>query len=808
MINKYIIIAAVIAALTLPYTSMAQAPVFVLFSTNGAVRNTGITHLTGSVGTNNGSNTGFGNVNGVMHSADAATARCAADLLIAYNQLNAATATHFPAPLLGSGQTLTAGVYSIGSAATLNGNLLLDAQNNPSAIFIIKIQGSFSTGAAAKVKLINGALACNVYWKIEGQVNMATNTSMKGTVIANNAAITMNVGDTLEGRAMSTTGAVTVHGILGYTPIGCGSPVLTGPAAPALASAECYAIFSGNGAVSNSGITHVTGDVGTNVGLTTGYDTLLVTGKVHPIPDASTAQCAADLHTVYTYLNTLPYDIQLLYPAQFGNDLTLTPHTYWLNAATVLTGTVYLDAQGVADAVFVLKLNGALSTGTYSHVVLINGAQAKNVYWKIDGAVSINNYSTFAGTIVCNNGALNALNTGVVIDGRAFTTSGSVTTSAITATMPPGCSAGAPNISTQPSAQSACLGGSASFSAVAHGSNLTYQWRKGNSNLVNGTNISGATSAILTIDPVALSDAAPSYNVIVSGSASPKDTSASVSLTVNTAPAITTAPVSRIVCIDSLAAFSVGASGTQPTYQWRKGTVDLQDVGNVSGTRTATLTIDPVTALDASTAYNVVITGKCDPAVTSGNVSLTANTAPAITTAPVSRIECIGSSASFSAGVSGTQPTYQWRKGTVDLLDAGNVSGTRTATLTINPVTAIDASTAYNVVITGTCDPSVTSGNVSLSLCPTGIAEVLGANAVSIYPNPFAGEINLVINDASIIGKSEIKMYNMLGSEVLSANIIGFVSIINTSALPSGIYIYRVYSDGKTIQKGRLISRR
>jgi len=72
----------------------AQAPPlgtaagFVLFSTVGAVSNTGISQLTGNVGTNSGSNTGFGNVNGVMHSQDGATGQCAADLLTAYNQLS------------------------------------------------------------------------------------------------------------------------------------------------------------------------------------------------------------------------------------------------------------------------------------------------------------------------------------------------------------------------------------------------------------------------------------------------------------------------------------------------------------------------------------------------------------------------------------------------------------------------------------------------------------------------------------------------------------------------------------------------
>jgi hypothetical protein len=430
--------------LLIPTLNFAQAPPlgtaadFVLFSTVGAVTNTGISQLTGNVGTNSGSSTGFGNVNGVMHDNDGASAQCAADLLIAYNQLNSTTATFFPAPLLGNGQILTEGVYSISDAATLNLDLTLDAQLNVNAVFIFQIQGSFSTNADSKIKLINGAQACNVFWKVEGLVSMASGTTMRGTVIANNAGINMNTGDTLEGRALSTAGAVTVDGVLAYIPIGCGSPILTGPTAPALASTECYALFSSDGPVSNSGITYVTGDVGTNVGLTIGFDPLLVTGTIHPIPDASTAQCAADLGNVYTYLNTLPTDIELLYPAQFGNNLVLTPHTYLMNAATVFTDTLYLNAQGFANAVFVIQINGALSTSTYSKVLLINGAQAKNVYWKVDGAVNINDYSVFRGTIVCNNGAID-LTTGVTLDGRALTTTGALSTTAITATMPPGC---------------------------------------------------------------------------------------------------------------------------------------------------------------------------------------------------------------------------------------------------------------------------------------------------------------------------------------------------------------------------------
>jgi len=525
------------ALLLLSTVNFAQAPTlgtsanFVLFSTNGEVSNSGISQLTGNVGSNNGSSIHFGNVNGVMHDADGASAQCAADVLIAYNQLNSAVPTFFPAPLLGNGDTLIAGVYLISAASTLNLNLTFDAKGNANAVFIFKIQGSFSTAADAKVKLINGAKACNVFWKVEGLVSMASGTSMKGTIIANNAAIEINTGDTLEGRAFSTAGAVTVDGVLAYTPIGCGSPVLKGPSAVNLASTACYAVYSASGAVTNSGLSTITGDIGTNVGLTTGFNAIDVTGSIHPIPDVSTAQVAADLLNVYNYLNTLPYDIELLYPAQFGRNLVLTPHTYILKAATVFNDTLYLNALGNTNAVFVIQINGALSTSTYSKVLLINGTQAKNVFWKIDGAVDINDYSLFRGTIICNNGAIN-LNTGVTLDGRAFTTTGNVATSAITATITNNCNpTTSPNITSEPSNKTVKEGKSAIFSVYAVGTGLTYQWRKGTVNLIDGGTISGATTATLTINPVTATDSASNYNVLITGPAA-TSTSVNVALTV------------------------------------------------------------------------------------------------------------------------------------------------------------------------------------------------------------------------------------------------------------------------------------
>lgn len=715
---KLLLILITTCALCFPKIHFGQAPTlgttadFVLFSSVGAVTNTGITHLTGNVGTNSGSSTGFGNVDGTMNDGDLVSGQCAADLLFLYADLSAAIPTFFPAPLLGNGQILVPGVYSIPSPATMNLELILDGQNDPNSLFIIQIGGAFSTNANSKVTLINGALACNVFWKVEGLVDMAANSTMRGTIVANNAAINMGSGDELEGRALSINGAITVNNVLAYKPIGCGSPLLTGPIAPNLVSAACYAIFSSDGPVSNVGITNVTGDVGTNLGLTTGYNPLLVNGNIHPIPDGSTVACASDLLNAYTYLNTLPYEIELLYPAQFGNSLVLTPHTYIMNGAVTFTDTVFLNGQNNPDAVFVIQINGALATSTYSNVVLLNGTQSKNVYWKVDGAVDINDYSIFRGTIVCNNGAM-SLNTGVILDGRALTTTGALNTSAVAVSIPSSCS---PVTITEPTNQIACEGDSTGFTVIADGVGLTYQWRKGTVDLVNGGTISGANSATLSIDPVTLTDAGSDYNVVIIGTYSPSDTSENVSLTINAIPVITLEPTDQVACIGTSVTFTSFATGTGLSYQWRKGNVNLVNAGSISGTTSNSLTINPVTALDVASDYNVIVSGACLPSDTSNNVSLTVDLAPSIITEPTDQTICAGNSASFSVTAIGTGLTYQWRKGNVTISNGGSFSGANSSTLTINPATISDPATNYNVIVSGTCGSNDTSVFVALNV--------------------------------------------------------------------------------------------
>jgi gliding motility-associated-like protein len=626
------------------------------------------------------------------------------------------------------GQILVPGIYDIAGPTVLDLELILDGENDPNSEFIFKIGGAFSSYPNAKIKLINGALACNVFWKVEGMVSFATGTSFKGTIIANNAEIVMAVGDTLEGRAISIEGAITVSEFFGYLPTGCSSPVLSGPIAPNLGTAACFAIFTSEGVNTNVGITFITGDVGTNGAsdLTTGYDPLLVSGEIHPIPDLITDEAATDLLVAYNYLVGLdPGDIELVRPDLFGHDLVLTPHTYLMLSAVTFTDTVYLDARGNEDAVFIINVNGALSTSVNSRVALINGAQAKNVYWKIDGAVTIADNSVFNGTIIAA-GEIN-LHTGTLINGRALSITGALNIEAISAFIPTLCS---PEITLEVSDQLVCLGDAVTFTVEATGVGLSYQWRKGLVDLVDDLRISGSETATLTIDPTEADDAASDYNVVVSGTYSPSVTSEDVELAFKDATAITLQPTNQSVCLGDEVTFQVTATGTGLSYQWRKGLVDLVDNASISGSETASLTIDPTTLLDAATNYNVLISSDCASDITSNNVELEFNTATLITLQPTSQSVCLGDEVTFQVTATGTGLSYQWRKGLVDLVDNASISGSETASLTIDPTTLLDAATNYNVLISSDCASDITSNSVELDLTEVPLALATSNSAV------------------------------------------------------------------------------
>ncbi len=78
----------------------------------------------------------------------------------------------------------------------LTGTLTLDAQGDPSAVFIFKAGSTLITAPNSTVSLINGASPCNVYWQVGSSTTLDTNTTFIGTVMSLTSA-TMNTGATL-----------------------------------------------------------------------------------------------------------------------------------------------------------------------------------------------------------------------------------------------------------------------------------------------------------------------------------------------------------------------------------------------------------------------------------------------------------------------------------------------------------------------------------------------------------------------------------------------------------------------------------
>ena len=403
---------------------LGAAKDFVLFTSIGATTAAApLSQITGDVGSNSaGGTSGFGNINGTEHTNNGTTALAAIDLSIAYINLSGQASIDTLGLVLGSGQTLLSSVYLVEGAGSLIDTLFVDGAGDTSACFVFKINDAFTTATGSVVKLINGAQAHNVFWKVGGAMTMATNTSFKGTVISD-GAIVLNTGVNLDGRALSIAGAVTVSGI---TIGNSGSTPTTGPVAPVLNAISCFAIFTSDGAVTNTGTTNVVGDIGTNNTTASGFNPAGVVGVIHSLPDLSTSQGDSSLDSLYTYLSGLPFDIELSFPALFGRSQVLTPNVYIMNAAAALTDTIFLNAQGDSSAVFVIRIMGALTTGPSPQVVLIGNAKAENVFWQVEGAVTISTGGNFCGIIVANNGAI-VLNTGVFLNGKALSTTGAIT---------------------------------------------------------------------------------------------------------------------------------------------------------------------------------------------------------------------------------------------------------------------------------------------------------------------------------------------------------------------------------------------
>jgi len=237
----------------------------------------------------------------------------------------------------------------------------------------------------------------------------------------------------------------------------------------ALGSASAFGLDGGGAGMTNQGIlTVINGDIATTAVSTgvTGFHDLgvgctytetplnvgAVNGKIYTAPPPPTVSCPtegtavtfaiaqqahADALAAYNALVALPPGSD---PGA-GNlaNLVLTPGVYTAAAGTfmIVGGDLTLDAQGNANAVWVFQMATSLTVGGPGaafpqSVILVNGAQAKNVYWQVGSAATINaaGGGIMVGTIISQAGATfsTAGNlTPVTLDGRVLSLGASVT---------------------------------------------------------------------------------------------------------------------------------------------------------------------------------------------------------------------------------------------------------------------------------------------------------------------------------------------------------------------------------------------
>jgi uncharacterized protein with beta-barrel porin domain len=211
------------------------------------------------------------------------------------------------------------------------------------------------------------------------------------------------------------------------------APTSSHAQAPPLGTAASFGVLAGS-TVTNTGSTVINGNVGVwPSSAITGFPPGIVTPPfAQHAGDAVAQQAQSDNTTAYNVLSTRPITADLT-----GQDLggkTLIAGVYGFNTSAQLTGTLILDGQGNPNSVFIINIGSTLTTASGSSILLINGAQGGNVFFRVGSSATLGTTTSFAGDILALTSI--TLNTGAtIICGAAWAQSGAVTLDSNTITI-------------------------------------------------------------------------------------------------------------------------------------------------------------------------------------------------------------------------------------------------------------------------------------------------------------------------------------------------------------------------------------
>ena len=206
-----------------------------------------------------------------------------------------------------------------------------------------------------------------------------------------------------------------------------------------LGAANLFAVLGGT-TVTNTGPSSVNGNLGLWSGTSiTGFPPGTVSGSIDAT-DALAMQAQMDLTGAYNVAAAQPCG-GVLTGQNLGGQ-TLTAGVYCFASSAQLNGTLILNAQGDANAVFIFQIGSTLTTLSSSQVTVINGATGNNVFWQVGSSATLGTSSQFAGNILALSNI--TLDSGADIScGRALALNGAVTMDTNDVSINgPGCSAG------------------------------------------------------------------------------------------------------------------------------------------------------------------------------------------------------------------------------------------------------------------------------------------------------------------------------------------------------------------------------
>jgi hypothetical protein len=184
------------------------------------------------------------------------------DVNMIYQELRNVLPTNTHLPAFGDGETLQPGVYDLTGAFSLAETLTLDGQNQSNSLFIIRGTGAFSAAASARVVLINGAEARNVFWVSDAAMDTGAGSNIKGSLISGTGAISIGAGARLEGRVFTNSGALSMGA----------NSIINEPAGVSvidLRILSSFAMFTASGAIASGANSTIDGNVATSVGVLT-----------------------------------------------------------------------------------------------------------------------------------------------------------------------------------------------------------------------------------------------------------------------------------------------------------------------------------------------------------------------------------------------------------------------------------------------------------------------------------------------------------------------------------------------------------